>query len=90
MTLYEKDACFASKAGQVVNDLESIRQAFQDFIDLWGKLDARAKRVLQAGNLALLITEWSLSGNEPDGKPFNLSFPFHDSNVTNLHKPMIE
>ena len=25
MTLYEKDACFASKPGQVVQDLESIR-----------------------------------------------------------------
>lgn len=38
-----------------------------------GKLDARAKRVLQTGNLALLITEWSLSGTEPNGKPINLN-----------------
>jgi hypothetical protein len=26
MTLYEKDACFASKPGHVVKDLESIRR----------------------------------------------------------------
>ena len=38
-----------------------------------GKLDARAKRVLYAGNLALLITEWSINGIEPDGKPINLT-----------------
>ena len=38
-----------------------------------GKLDARAKRVLQTGNLALLITEWSLSGTDPHGKPINLN-----------------
>ena len=38
-----------------------------------GKLDARAKRVLQTGNLALLIIEWSLSGTEPNGKPINLN-----------------
>jgi ketosteroid isomerase-like protein len=73
MTLYENDACFASKPGQTVNDLEGIRRAFQGFIEARVKLDARAKRVLQADNLALLITEWSLTGTEPDGKPINLN-----------------
>ena len=62
MTLYEKDACFASKPGHVVKDLESIRRTLQDFIGKGAKLEARIKRVLQAGNLALLITEWSLNG----------------------------
>ena len=38
MTLYEKDACFVSKPGQVVNDKESIRRAFQGFIDMGGEL----------------------------------------------------
>jgi ketosteroid isomerase-like protein len=73
MTLYENDACFASEPGQVVKDLESIRQSLQRFIDMRAKLEARVKRVLQASDLALLITEWSISGTEPDGKPSNLS-----------------
>ena len=73
MTLYENDACFASEPGQVVKDLESIRQSLQKFIDMRAKLEARVKRVLQASDLALLITEWSISGTEPDGKPSNLS-----------------
>lgn len=73
MTLYENDACFASEPGQVVKDLESIRQRLQRFIDMRAKLEARVKRVLQASDLALLITEWSISGTEPDGKPSNLS-----------------
>jgi ketosteroid isomerase-like protein len=73
MTLYEKDACFASEPGQVVNDKESIRLAFQDFIDRGVKLEARARRVLHAGNLALLITEWSIKGTEPGGKMINLT-----------------
>ena len=71
MTLYEKDACFASQPGQVVKDQERIRRAFQYIIDMGGKLEARAKRVLSANDLALLITEWSLSGTEPDGKPIH-------------------
>ena len=73
MTLYENDACFASEPGQVVKDLECIRQSLQRFIDMRAKLEARVKKVLQASDLALLITEWSISGTEPDGKPSNLS-----------------
>jgi ketosteroid isomerase-like protein len=59
--------------GQVVNDLNSIRWAFQGLIDMGGKLEARAKRVLHAGNLAPLITEYSITGTEPaDDRPINL------------------
>jgi uncharacterized protein (TIGR02246 family) len=73
MTLYEKDACFASNPGQVVQGLESIRRSLQGFIDMKVKLEARVRRVIQAGNLALLTTEWSIVGTEPDGKPINLT-----------------
>jgi ketosteroid isomerase-like protein len=73
MTLYEKDACFASNSGQVVKDPESIRRTLQDFIDMGSKLEARVKRVLQVSNLALLSTEWTINGTEPDGKPINLT-----------------
>lgn len=73
MTLYEKDACFASKPGQVVQGLESIRRSLQGFIDMKVKLEARVRRVIQADNLALLTTEWSIVGTEPDGKPINLT-----------------
>jgi ketosteroid isomerase-like protein len=73
MTLYENDACFASKPGQVAKDLESIRQSLQSFIDMGGKLEAKVKRVLQVSDLALVISEWSIKGTEPDGKPINLT-----------------
>lgn len=73
MTLYEDDACFVSEPGQVVTDLESIRQSLQRFIDMRAKLEARVKRVIQASDLALLITEWSINATASDGKPINLS-----------------
>jgi ketosteroid isomerase-like protein len=73
MTLYEKDACFAFKAGQVVMDKEGIRQILQDLIDTGGKLKAKVKRVLNVSNLALLITEWSITNTGIDDKPINLS-----------------
>lgn len=34
MTLYEKDACFASKSRQVIKDPESMRRTLQSFIDM--------------------------------------------------------
>jgi ketosteroid isomerase-like protein len=37
------------------------------------KLEALVKRVLQANDLTLLITEWTINGTEPDGKLINLT-----------------
>ena len=62
MTLYENGACFASEPGQVVEDLKNIRQSLQSFIDMRSKLEAKVKRVFQANDLTLLITEWSING----------------------------
>ena len=73
LMLYETDACTVSQPGQVVKGQENIRQSLQSFINMKGKLEARVKRVLQASNLALLITEWSINGTKPDGKPINLT-----------------
>lgn len=73
MTLYEADACFAPQPGQLAKSLESVRESLRNFIDLKGKLDLKVKRVLQASDLALVITEWSFNGTGPDGNPVNLA-----------------
>lgn len=73
MTLYETDACFATEPGQIANSPESIRQCLRNFVDLKGKLELKVKRVLQASDLALVITEWSYEGTGPDGNPVNMA-----------------
>jgi ketosteroid isomerase-like protein len=73
MTLYEADACFASKPGQIVKSPESVRQSLRSFIDLKGKLNLKVKRVLQASDLALVSSEWSFSGIGSDGNPVNMA-----------------
>ena len=72
MTLYETGACFATQPGQLAMNPESIRQCLLNFVDLKGNLDLKVKRVLQASDLALVITEWSFSGTGPDGNPVNM------------------
>ena len=73
MALYEKEACFSPRRGEIDNDLASIRRSFQGLIDMGAKLQANKKRVLYSGNLALLITEWTLVGTDPTGKSMNLA-----------------
>ena len=73
MTLYEPEACFTPQPGQVVQGHQSIRQSLQGFIDVKGRLESRVKRVLQAGDLALVISEWSFKGTGTDGNPVNLA-----------------
>jgi uncharacterized protein (TIGR02246 family) len=74
MMLYETDACFASQPGQLAKSPETIRQSLRSFIDMKnGKLDLKVKRVLQTSDLALVTSEWSVSGTGPDGKPVNMA-----------------
>ena len=75
MTLYETDACFASQPGQLAKSPETIRQSLRGFTDMKnGKFDLKVKRVLQASDLALVISEWSFTGTRPDdGNPVNIA-----------------
>lgn len=73
MMLYESNACFATQPGQLAKSPESISQSLRNFINMNGKLDLKVKRVLQASDLALVITEWSFSGIGTDDKPVNMA-----------------
>ena len=73
MTLYEPLACFASQPGKLAKTPEGIRESLRSFIDMNGKLDLSVQRVLEANDLALVITEWSFSGTSPDGKPVDMT-----------------
>ena len=74
MTLYETDACFAIQPGELAKSPETIRQSLHGFTDMKnGKLDLKVKRVLQASDLALVISEWSFTGTGPDGNPVNIA-----------------
>jgi ketosteroid isomerase-like protein len=73
ISLYEVGACFAPQPGQPAKSPESVSENLRNFIDLKGKLDLKVKRVLQASDLALVITEWSFSGTGSDGNPVNLA-----------------
>src|SRR6266508_3825760 len=72
LTFYEPEAVVVPQPGQVLTGTDAIRQALQGFLALRGTMDLRPRQVLQAGDVALLVSDWTLAGNGPDGTAVNL------------------
>jgi uncharacterized protein (TIGR02246 family) len=73
MTLYEPGAAFATQPGKLAHGVPGVRGALAGFISMKGKLDLKVTRVLEVGDLALVLTSWSFAGTGPDGQPLELA-----------------
>ena len=73
MALYEPEAAFATQPGRLAPGLSGIRDALGGFVAMKGKLDLAVSRVLEVGDLALVVGEWSFSGTDPHGGPVKLA-----------------
>jgi ketosteroid isomerase-like protein len=73
MTLYESEAAFATQPGSLAHAIPGVREALAGFISMKGKLDLEVTRVLEVGDLALVIGVWTFNGTGPDGEPVRLA-----------------
>lgn len=73
MALYEPEAAFATQPGRLAPGLGGIRDALGGFVAMNGKLDLQVSRVLEVGDLALVVGDWSFTGTGPDGEPVKLA-----------------
>jgi uncharacterized protein (TIGR02246 family) len=73
MPLYENEAAFATEPGSLAHGPAGIAEALKGFISMQGELDLQVTRVLEAGDLALVIGVWSFNGTGPDGQPVRLA-----------------
>jgi ketosteroid isomerase-like protein len=73
MTLYEPGAVFATQPGKLTSGLPGIREALSNFVAAKGRLDLKVTRVIEGGDLALVIGVWSFVGTAPDGQPLKLA-----------------
>jgi uncharacterized protein (TIGR02246 family) len=71
--LYEPQAAFATLPGSLAHGLGGIREALDGFVSMKGTLDLKVKRVLEVGDLALVLGEWSFTGTGPNGEPVQLA-----------------
>jgi ketosteroid isomerase-like protein len=73
MPLYESEAAFAAQPGSLVHGTPGVSEALNGFISMKGKLDLEVTRVLEVGDLALVVGVWSFDGTGPDGEPVRLA-----------------
>jgi uncharacterized protein (TIGR02246 family) len=73
MPLYENEAAFANEPGSLAHGGPGVSEALTGFISMKGKLDLDVTRVLEVGDLALVIGVWSFDGTRPDGEPVRLA-----------------
>jgi uncharacterized protein (TIGR02246 family) len=68
-TLYEPDAAFVTRPGTVVTGRTAIREANAGILALKPRVTLELLTAVRTGDLALLVSRWSLEGTGTDGEP---------------------
>ena len=68
LALYEQDAVLMVQPGQLARGSAQLREALSGFIALKAVLQSEAQQVIEAGDVALYISRWTLRGVDPAGK----------------------
>lgn len=73
LALYDSDAVFEPTPGTIVRGHDEIRAALETLIQLRPTLTAEVVQILDSGDIALVVNEWSMIGTAPDGTPVHQS-----------------
>lgn len=73
VSLYERDALFMPQPGQTVSGDVAIRVALHAWLALRLKSNLQFQKSLESGDLALLFSQWTLSGIGSDGSEISMS-----------------
>ena len=66
---YEPGAVLVAQPGQLARGSTQIREALAGFIALKPTLETVTQDLIEAGDVALYVSRWSLRGTDPTGKP---------------------
>jgi ketosteroid isomerase-like protein len=72
VALAETDSVFVPQPGVVVAG-EAVRGAEQQFLNIGLPITLTVRRVIVSGDIALLISDWTLTGKAADGSDVNMS-----------------
>jgi uncharacterized protein (TIGR02246 family) len=67
MALYDPNAVMEQPDGTVLNGREAIREHLAGFLALECRMNLTVDKVIQNGNLALLLSNWTLTGADTGG-----------------------
>ena len=68
MALYAPEAVFIAKDGRTITDHTEIAAQLERDLKLGLPLEAKARHVFVAGDIAQIVLDWSIDGTGPDGK----------------------
>mgnify|MGYP001572456694 FL=1 len=71
--LYEPGASLVAQPGVVVTGTLALREALAGFVALKPTMTNEAHQVVEAGDVALYCSRWSLRGTDPAGNPVQMS-----------------
>jgi len=70
---YAPGAVLVVQPGRLARGSTELREALAAFIALKGTLTSEAQEMIEAGDVALIVSRWSLRGTDPAGTPVTLS-----------------
>jgi uncharacterized protein (TIGR02246 family) len=70
--LYDQDAILVSDPQHIVRGREAILDGLRNFIAIRPRMTLNAARVVRNGDLALLYSDWTIVGQQPDGSPMSV------------------
>ena len=73
MALYEPSSCLVPQPGQVLQGTAAIREGIEGFLGMKPTMNVESETVVQADDVAIVYTKWSLSGTGVDGGAVNMS-----------------
>ena len=72
LTFYEPGASLVVKPGVVATGTLALREALAGFVALKPTLTTEAQQVMEAGDVALYCSRWSLRGTDPSGNQVHM------------------
>src|SRR5262245_52810910 len=73
MSLYQNGAVMVVQPGKMTRGPSELRDAIAGYMALKPTLTFEASEVIEAGDVALYLSRWSLRGTDPTGKPMEMS-----------------
>jgi uncharacterized protein (TIGR02246 family) len=72
LALYEPGAAFEPEPGRRVHGLAAIGEALTGFFAIEPRISGEIQKVIEAGDVALVVNRWSLRGTDPGGQPIEM------------------
>ncbi len=73
VALYESEATVVPQPGEAVVGTDAIREVLRGFLAMEPHFELRPRQVLVTGDLALLLSDWTMRATGPDGSPVEMA-----------------